>query len=326
MRAGGCHLSGMAGHAFRIQVFRTCLRWDETGLVLSIQLRDERGRVHHGHGPPDRSDRGPTAVIGDLPDGHAGRRGDRRRLFGSSGEHHHHGSPVRSVLRRHSCQGRVLRRRRVSRARLPSSVAFRSHRRGSGHGHGEDHRSGDRGDDGPGSAGGALSRHWRAGLDQPHQLAERRTALGVVRGCYGWERPGHETDFAWQPAERGDPAGAGQADPASIAGSGTTVGLNVAEADLQPAEWGDPPRTGRADPTPTAVSRGQPAERGDPPRTGRADPTPTAVSRGQPAERGDPPRTGRADPTPRAESRPQPAERGHSPRTGRADPTPNWAG
>ena len=61
---------------------------------------------------------------------------------------------------------------------LPSG----SHRRGSGHGYGDNHRSGDRGDDGPGSAGGALSRHWRDGLDQPHQLAERRTALGVVRG------------------------------------------------------------------------------------------------------------------------------------------------
>ena len=57
----------------------------------------------------------------------------------------------------------------------------------------------------------------------------RRTALGVVRGCYRWERPGHETDFAWQPAERGDPA-----------------------------------RTGRADPTPRAGSQRQPAERGDP--------------------------------------------------------------
>ena len=144
---------------------------------------------------------------------------------------------------------------------------------------------------GPGGAGSTLSRDRRAGLEKSRQLAERGPARGVVRGCHGQQRPGHELGFAWQRAERGDSAGTGRPHQPPMAGS-----------PEKRVERGDSAGTGRPHQPPMAVSLGQRFERGDPSGTGRPHQPPTAASRGQRVERGDPSGTGRPHQPPISES------------------------
>ena len=142
-------------------------------------------------------------------------------------------------------------------------------RRGLPAGGGGDPRSGYRADDGPGSAGGALSHDGRAKLEKPHPLAERLAAIGVAWGRNGCEqRTGHEPGSGFQRARRDDPTRAGPTDKTPTTGSRG-----------QPVDRGDPTGTGQADTTSRAGARRQPAERRDSVGAGPTDKTPTAGAR-----------------------------------------------